>query len=68
MIKTCFIRVDANSNIGTGHLVRTEILDDELATRNYNIIFLCLNIPKKYSDKLDQKNGRRLCYFDASTT
>ena len=56
MIKSCYIRVDANNNIGIGHLVRTEILADELAKRNYNIIFLCINIPKKYSDKLELKN------------
>jgi len=56
MIKDCYIRVDADNMIGTGHLVRTEILADELSKNNYQINFLCRSIPKNYSDKLESKN------------
>ena len=56
MIKNCYIRVDANSTIGTGHLVRTEILADELKKNNINITFICNTIPKNYKTQLLKKN------------
>ncbi len=56
MTKTCYIRVDANKTIGTGHLVRTEILADELAKNNFIINFICKDIPKDYSQKLINKS------------
>ena len=56
MIKDCYFRVDADNMIGTGHLVRSEILADELSKNNYQIYFLCRSIPKNYSDNLKSKN------------
>jgi spore coat polysaccharide biosynthesis predicted glycosyltransferase SpsG len=56
MIKDCYFRVDANNMIGIGHLVRSEILADELSKNNYQINFLCRSIPKNYTDSLKSKN------------
>lgn len=61
MIKNIFIRVDANSTIGLGHLVRCEILSDELAKREkINITFICKWIPDSYKSKLLQKQYKVL--------
>lgn len=56
MIKSCYIRVDANSNIGIGHLARTEILADELDTIGLKISFICKTIPIEYVNKLEAKD------------
>ncbi len=56
MIKNCYIRVDANSTIGIGHLVRTEILSDKLAEKGIRVYFLCNTVPEKYRKKLIEKN------------
>ncbi|NOZ33900.1 MAG: hypothetical protein GXO80_01200 [Chlorobi bacterium] len=60
MIENCYIRVDANSTIGTGHLVRTEILADKLAEKNINICFICNTVPENYQRKLILKNYKVL--------
>ena len=52
MIKYAYFRVDANSVIGTGHLIRCEILADELNTRGIQTAFICTTIPNKYKKKL----------------
>jgi len=56
MIKNCYIRVDANNTIGTGHLVRTEILADKLSEKGINITFLCKDIPVNYKSHITSKN------------
>ncbi len=55
MIENIYIRVDANSTIGTGHLVRTEILADELSKDNLRINFICKNIPNNDISRLENK-------------
>ena len=55
MIKHCYFRVEANNIIGTGHLVRTEILADELKKDDIKINFICNNIPEDYRRKLLEK-------------
>lgn len=63
MIKNCFIRVDANKKIGTGHLVRTKILADELVKNNYKINFLCKTIPDEYLEIL-KSSGYNVLILD----
>ncbi len=58
MIENIYIRVDANSKIGTGHLVRTEILADELVKNNLKLHFICKTIPEKYAEKLEKRGYR----------
>ena len=56
MVKKCYFRVDANNKIGTGHLVRTEILADELFNQNIEINFICKDLPGYYEKHLIKKN------------
>ena len=56
MIENCYIRVDANNKIGSGHLIRAEILADELVNAGINIFFICKQIPEAYKSKLENKN------------
>jgi len=55
MITKCYIRVDANTTIGTGHLIRTEILADELKKHNIAVKFICNTIPENFQKKLIDK-------------
>ncbi|AGF78956.1 spore coat polysaccharide biosynthesis protein, putative glycosyltransferase [Desulfocapsa sulfexigens DSM 10523] len=54
----CYIRADANEIIGIGHLVRTEILADELSGRGFDVTFLCKTIPEKFCQKILLKGYR----------
>ncbi len=56
MIENCYIRVDANNKIGSGHLLRSEILADELKSAGINVFFICKQIPETYKAKLENKN------------
>lgn len=56
MIKHCYIRVDANKTIGTGHLIRTLILADKLVKNNFIISFICKTIPNSLIEVLQNKN------------
>lgn len=51
----CYIRVDANAQIGVGHLVRTEILADKLSASGFTVTFLCKSIPDTFFQKIISK-------------
>ena len=56
MIENCYIRVDTNNKIGSGHLLRAEILADELKEAGIDVFFICKQIPETYKIKLENKN------------
>ena len=59
------IRVDASSQIGSGHAFRCLALADALSRRGVKPIFICGEIPKEY-DSLIQKRGYQLYIFSLS--
>ncbi len=58
----CYIRVDADSQIGVGHLVRTAILADKLSASGFSVTFLCKSIPDTFCQKILSK-GYRVNYI-----
>lgn len=59
-----FFRVDAHPQIGSGHLVRCEIIADELRERDeqFNVTFLAKSIPGYYEKRLINKGFRVVRY------
>jgi len=61
------IRTDASANIGSGHLMRTLALADELRARGANCIFICRECPD-FLQGMVRTHGHKLTMFTESTT
>lgn len=56
-INNVFFRVDANRNIGSGHLVRCEIIADNIKSKypSSSIFFIVKSIPATFENRLNAK-------------
>lgn len=65
--KNIFFRTDANRNIGSGHLVRCEIIADFIkSSYDCNIHFIIKNIADKFQSRLECK-GYQLHFIQSNT-
>ena len=51
-VKSVLIRVDADSEIGTGHVMRCEALAHRLICRSFQITFACASLPDSLEKRL----------------
>ena len=57
-VKKCALRLDANTQIGTGHLMRSLTLADELMTHGYECHFLSIDLEENLCELLTLKGHR----------
>lgn len=64
---TFFIRTDASTTIGTGHIMRTFVLAKKLSERGGNVIYVTKPLPGNLDEKIKQEGFGHISLDDKSS-